>query len=116
MIFFILVGAVVGGLMVIFILQNAVPITVLFLSWQIHGSLAVVLLLATLAGIIMALLATLPGLIRDEWRYGQLKADKARLEQELAAARKAVTDVAAGRASVVEQTTTTTTVAPEPLY
>lgn len=111
-----LLGAVIGGLTVIFILQNAVPVSVVFLSWHIDASLAVVLLLAVLAGAVMALLATLPSLIRDTWRYSRLQADRDRLEVEVLDTRKAIADVAAGRASVVEQTTTTTTVAPEQLY
>lgn len=99
--------------MVIFILQNAVPITVVFLYWQIDGSLALVLLLATVAGMIIAFLSTLPSLIRDEWRYSQLVREKRQAEDELATTKRVVAGVAAGRGAVVEQTTTT--IPPQPL-
>lgn len=89
--------------MVIFILQNAVPITVVFLYWQIDGSLAVVLLLATVVGMIIAFLSTLPSLIRDEWRFSQLVQEKHHIEDELATTKKVVAEVAAGRPVVVEQ-------------
>lgn len=101
MIFFLLLGAVIGGLSVIFVLQNIVPITVTFLTWQIEGSLAVILFLAMIVGAIMTLLVLLPGLIRDEYRYSQLRKQKQEVEDELSDTRKVVTDVAA-RAVVVE--------------
>lgn len=101
MILFLLLGAVLGGLSVIFVLQNIFPITVTFLTWQIEGSLAVVLFLAMMVGVLITLLILLPGLIRDEYRYSQLRKQKQEVEDELTDTRKVVTDVAA-RAVVVE--------------
>ncbi len=101
MIFFLLLGAVLGALSVIFVLQNIFPITVTFLTWQIEGSLAVVLFLAMMVGVLITLLILLPGLIRDEYRYSQLRKQKQEVEDELSDTRKVVTDVAA-RAVVVE--------------
>lgn len=95
MIFFLLVGAILGGLSVIFVLQNIVPITVTFLYWQIEGSLAVILFLAMMAGAMVALLVLLPGLIRDEWRYAQLRKEKEKVENELSTTRKVINEVAA---------------------
>ena len=102
MILFLLLGAILGGLSVIFVLQNVVPITVTFLTWQIEGSLAVILFLAVMSGIGIALLVLLPGLIRDEWRYSALKKEKKEVEDELQTTRKVITEVAA-RPVVVEQ-------------
>lgn len=96
-----LLGAIVGGLSVIFVLQNITPITVTYFTWQIEGSLAVVLLLAMLSGAIVTMLTLLPTLIRDEWRYAKLRKEKEAVESELATTRKVINDVA-GRAVVVE--------------
>ena len=95
MIFFLLVGAILGALSVIFVLQNIVPITVTFLAWQIEGSLAVVLFAAMMSGVFVTLLFILPGLIRDEFRYSKLKQEKKDVENELTTTRKVINEVAA---------------------
>lgn len=43
----------------IFSLQNAVPVTVTFLSWKFEASLAIVVLLSVLGGILMGAIITL---------------------------------------------------------
>lgn len=83
MIFFLILGVLVGALSVIFILENMSTITVTFLSWQMTGSLAVVLLLTAICGVIMTLLLLLPGLIRDGFAFSSLKKKKKVLESEL---------------------------------
>lgn len=104
MLFFLLIGAILGALSVIFVLQNIIPITVTFLAWQIEGSLAVILFLAMMSGVIITLLVLLPGLIRDEWRYAQLRKEKEKVEDELTTTRKVINEVAAN-ATVVESPT-----------
>ena len=101
MIFFLLVGAILGALSVIFVLQNIVPITVTFLSWQIEGSLAVVLFLAMMSGVFVALLLILPGLIRDEFRYSKLRQEKKEVEDELTTTRKVINEVSANTTTIV---------------
>ncbi|MBI2539682.1 MAG: LapA family protein [Deltaproteobacteria bacterium] len=51
-----ILALVVTALTGIFILQNAIPVTVTFLVWQFEGSLVLVLSLAFALGIIVALL------------------------------------------------------------
>ncbi len=104
MILFLLLGAVLGGLSVIFVLQNVVPITVTFLTWQIEGSLAVILFLAMMSGVFVTLLVLLPGLIRDEFRYSRLQKEKEHVEDELTTTRKVINEVATNHTVVVEQT------------
>jgi putative membrane protein len=43
----------------IFSIQNAVPVTVTFLSWKFEASLAIVMLLSVLGGIIAGAIITL---------------------------------------------------------
>jgi uncharacterized integral membrane protein len=44
---------VIATVMVIFSLQNAAPVAVAFLSWKFEASLAVIILLAALIGILI---------------------------------------------------------------
>jgi uncharacterized integral membrane protein len=68
-----IIGVLLGGVALLFILQNMVPITVNFLSWEIEGSLALVLLIAVFAGI------SLPGLFEK----ASLRRYTRKLENEL---------------------------------
>lgn len=93
MIIFLILGALLGAVSVTFVFQNITPITVSFFTWQMEGSLSVILLLALVSGIFMTLLFILPSFIRDELRYRRLKKEKLALETELAAAKKAIPPV-----------------------
>ncbi len=53
---FLLIAALIAVLAVIFALQNAVPITVSFLFWQVKSSLALILIVAFIAGLITSFL------------------------------------------------------------
>ncbi len=55
---------IVAILAVAFALQNAVPITVSFLTWRFESSLALVLLITVALGIIMSLLVSVPSTIK----------------------------------------------------
>jgi len=54
----------VAILAVVFALQNAVPITVSFLTWRFESSLALVLLITLALGILMSLLVSVPSMIK----------------------------------------------------
>ncbi len=84
MIFFLILGIILGAISVVFLLQNITVVTVAFLTWQIQGSLAVVLFLAILCGAIMALLFLLPSFISDALYLSAIKKRKKELEDELA--------------------------------
>jgi uncharacterized integral membrane protein len=76
-------GVVLGGLTVVFSLQNIGIVTVSFFSWQLEGSLSLILMLATLAGAIIAFLMLLPGSVRGYFRHRALIKENARLGEEL---------------------------------
>lgn len=82
MIIFLILGLIIGAAAVVFVLQNVVPITVTFLSWHLSGSLAVILLLALLCGMLIAVLVLLPSTIRAEWRLRKLMKQNKRLQSE----------------------------------
>lgn len=69
--------------MVMFALQNIDVVTVSFFTWHLQGSLSLILLMATLAGILMALFIILPERVSSYFRYRALRKDNARLEEEL---------------------------------
>ncbi len=83
MIIFFILGALLGGVAVIFAFQNIEMVSVTFLSWQIDGSLSVVLALSVLTGILIALLLTLPELISHYFQYRVLLKKNKDLEEEL---------------------------------
>lgn len=53
---FLLIAALIAVLAVVFALQNAIPITVSFLFWKAESSLALILILAFIAGLITSCL------------------------------------------------------------
>ena len=106
MIISLIFGVVLGAVLVIFVLQNVAVVTVSFLTWQITGSLALVLLASIISGIVITLLIILPGLIRDEFNLSILKKQKKQVEEELVKSKSMLGDV-------VSQSPTTQTIVVE---
>ena len=90
MIFFLILGIVLGALSMVFVLQNIGTVTVAFLDWQVTGSLALALLFAIILGIVMTLLVLLPSLIRGDFYLSAVKRQKKDLEDQLAGTRRAL--------------------------
>jgi len=60
-----LFGALAIALFVVlFALQNVVPVTVTFLTWTFEGSLGLFLFVALMSGVLVSFLASLPTLIK----------------------------------------------------
>jgi uncharacterized integral membrane protein len=83
MILLFILGLVIGGVAVVFALQNVAVITVSFFSWQLTGSLALILSLALAAGVLTASLLILPESLKNYLKYRNLKKENKRLEEEL---------------------------------
>src|SRR4051812_9707612 len=101
MAFFLILGVLIGAAAIIFILQNVTPVTVAFFSYHLDGSLALVLFLAMLAGVIVTILVLLPGFVRDEFAVSRLRKQNKDLEDELVAAKKSLQEIAS-RPTVVQ--------------
>jgi uncharacterized integral membrane protein len=84
MIIFLLIGLFFGGLVVTFAFQNVTTITVSFLTWDITGSLAVILLIAVASGALISLLISLPNTIRDNFKISKLQHQNNILKEKLA--------------------------------
>lgn len=83
MIILFIIGVLLGGVSVIFALQNIAVVTVTFFSWQLTGSLSFVLLLALASGALIAILMLLPEAIGNYFKFKTLKKENNRLEEEL---------------------------------
>ncbi len=60
-----IIGVILGGATLVFILQNMIPITVNFLSWEMEGSLALLILFSVLVGMAIASLFSIPTLFEN---------------------------------------------------
>jgi len=78
-----ILGLLLGAIAVMFSLQNIAVVTVTFFNWQFTSSLAVILILSILAGILITLLILLPGSIGNYFKYKSLKKEIGKLEEEL---------------------------------
>jgi len=92
--------------------QKLIPVTVTFFVWSVHSTLAVVLLIALTAGVLITLLVSLPGWIRDSLttsghkkKLTSLEEERNKLQQKAEELEKSVKDLQdklAGRSSVSE--------------
>lgn len=73
----------IGAAVVLFILQNVIPITVTFLVWQFSGTVAVLVLLAVIAGVLIGLLLALPAILNKEFKNSSLKKHNKKLAEDL---------------------------------
>jgi uncharacterized integral membrane protein len=76
-------GVLLGAVTVIFALQNIDVITVSFFTWQLTGSLALILMTAVAAGAVIALLLVLPESVKNYFKYKKLVRENAALAEEL---------------------------------
>jgi putative membrane protein len=81
---FLIISLVIAVLAIIFALQNTAVASVTFIVWTFTGSLALVLLVALVAGILISFLASLPTLIRDRLTISRQNKKLAELESSLA--------------------------------
>ncbi len=95
MILFIILGILLGALAVVFALQNVIPVTVGFLSWEITGSLSVVLFAAIVAGALISLLISVPEAIKNYVNYRSMKKQNIALREELETTKRYLTDAQA---------------------
>ncbi len=80
---YLFIAALIAVLAVIFALQNAIPITVSFLIWRVESSLALILIMAFIAGLITSFLFnTLTRIRRTRYDSDQKEKKIEQKEQE----------------------------------
>ena len=109
MFLFLILGLLLGAISVIFVLQNITDATVTFLVWQIHGSLALILLLALLSGVCISLLMYIPESIRSHFTVSALKKKNKKLEEDLINQKKVLDETQAKLISAEAAASTYTT-------
>ena len=68
-----IVGLILGLAVAVFAMQNTLGVEVRFLVWQAQGPLALVVLASAGAGLLMALLFCVPGMLKGRWRIRSLE-------------------------------------------
>jgi uncharacterized integral membrane protein len=80
---FLILALIIAILAVVFALQNADVIAVVFFTYSFEGSLALVLLVTFAVGVIAGIFFILPYLFRSMMRVRKLSREKLRLEESL---------------------------------
>ncbi len=83
MIILFIIGLVLGAFVIIFAAQNVTSITVVFLAWKFEGSLALILVLAVVSGILICSFLSLPDIIRKRFQISRLRDKNEELKEEL---------------------------------
>ncbi|OAG27962.1 LapA family protein [Thermodesulfatator autotrophicus] len=81
---YLILAAVLGIFIAVFAIQNAAPVTVKFLVWQFESSLAVLIILAMLAGMLLVFLISLPGRLKRRKELFDKQRKIRELEKKLA--------------------------------
>ncbi len=78
-----IIGILLGAMVVIFALQNTMPVMVSFLGWGFEGSVALIVILSMMAGVVISLLFSLPSFIKGMMAESKLHNRNAALHKEL---------------------------------
>jgi uncharacterized integral membrane protein len=76
-------GIILGGLSVLFALENLSAVTVTFFNWQMTTSLATLILGTVLFTLCTVVIALVPALIRNDRRFKALWRENKELQNEL---------------------------------
>jgi putative membrane protein len=87
---FLLFALLIALLAVIFALQNIQVVSINFLAWTFQSSIALEMIVTLIAGVLVGILAMLPGSIRSQLQISSKKKEKAGLETSLAQAQQQV--------------------------
>lgn len=96
MIISLILGLIVGAASVIFALQNIFPVTVVFLAWEVTASLAVLIALSILVGIILCALLSIPESISNALEISRLKKENKKLQENFIATHVVKSETPAG--------------------
>ena len=83
MFIFLIIGLLMGALVIIFAAQNIATVSVVFLTWQFEGSLALILILAVVAGMVIGWMLYLQNAFRKRRQINRLKNNNDKLVDEL---------------------------------
>lgn len=84
-----IVGFILGAAALLFITENTTVVALTFMQWQFQTSIALLVLLAILVGVILMALMFLPGAIGDSFRMRRLQRHNEALAREAESQRQA---------------------------
>lgn len=87
MILSLIVGFLLGAAAILFALQNTAVVALTFLGWQFESSLALLVLIALMVGVVISFLVSIPSAVKDSFRIMGLKKENKGLRDELNAYR-----------------------------
>jgi uncharacterized integral membrane protein len=86
---YLILALILAIIVTIFAVQNNAPVEVSFLTFELDGSLALVLMITLSLGIIIGILVSAPSSLRRRMEIGGLKKNIRQMEKDLAQAREA---------------------------
>ena len=84
MTFTLILGALLGAFAVVFAVDNSTLVTVHLLAWQFTAPLAIILISATVLGIVVMLVAMIPQAVRNMMDDYAVRREKRKAEMALA--------------------------------
>lgn len=94
--FFLILALLLATLVTTFAVQNFRTIDVKFLTWELSGSLALVLLITLSIGILIGVLVSAPSSLRKRMEIRGLKKNLRRVDKDLVQAQNMATPAAEG--------------------
>jgi uncharacterized integral membrane protein len=82
MVFYLILALIIIALAVVFAVENMTAVTIAFMTWTIHTNLAVALMVALGVGVVIALLFSMPGMVRSGLNNSGQKKKLSKLEAE----------------------------------
>lgn len=95
---YLILALILAIIVTIFAVQNSKAVDVSFLTFELTGSLALVLLITLAVGIIIGILVSAPAALRRRREIGGLKKNVRKMEKDLATAREATIMTSAPKA------------------
>lgn len=82
MILFLPLGFILGALAILFIIENNAIVALSFFGYEFESSVALVVILALLVGIVFTLFMSIPGIIGNMMQVARLRKENKRLREE----------------------------------
>ncbi len=99
-----IIGFILGAGAIVFAFQNNEVVALTFLGWQFQSSLALVIILAVLTGLLLGIFLTVPSIIRRSFAIMGLERQNRGLHHEAETLRH-MNEVAAAEASATTDST-----------
>ena len=95
---YLILALILAIIVTIFAVQNSKAVDVSFLTFELNGSLALVLMITLAIGIIIGILVSAPAAIRRRMEISGLKKNVRKMEKDLTTAREATIVASAPKA------------------